>query len=68
MAEAYKFPDEKETPETPQSAQVESDEIEIDEDFYPISPQIIKNSKLKAVSIILSNSKKYSEYILQAFS
>ena len=30
MAEAYKFPDEKETPETPQSAQVESDEIEIE--------------------------------------
>lgn len=30
MPEAFKFPDEKETPETPQAVQVESDEIEIE--------------------------------------
>ncbi len=38
--------------------EMELDEIQIDEEFHPISPQIIKNLKLTELVLIIDGNKR----------
>ena len=64
MAEAFKFPDEKETPETPQAVQVESDEVEI-EVVDDTPPEDQNRTNLPAKQVEEAESDDLEERVLK---